>query len=154
MRTTSRAALAAAIPLALLSFQGAAAQNRSWPWLGVIITDINRLEVEGYRGGGSGAYVTGIEQPGPAFAAGLMRHDIIVAVDGTTTLNTRELTCIIQGRRPGDVVSVTVMRAGKPRAIKAMLGFWPDSKDFPRPTPGNCGGEPVSRLSLGTLSFG
>lgn len=148
MKIAVRPALAVMVSIALLLPQGAVAQNRGWPWLGVIITDINRLNVQGYDGGGSGAYVTGVEQPGPASTAGLQRHDIIVAVDGRTTLNTRELTCVIQGKRPGDVVSVTVMRGGKPHSITAMLGSWPDSTEFPRPTPGNCGGEPVSGLTV------
>ena len=75
-------------------------------------------------------------------------------MDGKTTLNTRELTCIIQGKQPGDIVSVTVMRGGKPYSVRAMLGTWPDSRDFPRPTPGNCGAEPVSSLPADARSPG
>lgn len=154
MKIAVRPTLAVMVPIALLSLGGAVAQGGGWPWLGVIITDINRVNVEGYDGGGSGAYVTGVEQPGPASAAGLLRHDIIVAVDGKTTLNTRELTCLIQGKRPGDVVSVTVMRTGRPHSITPMLGSWPDVKDFPRPMPGNCGADPVSSLPASGRSTG
>lgn len=144
--------------LALLAFIGlmfahkAIGQTQDWPWLGVIITDISSGDVEGYNGGGAGSYITGVEYAGPASAAGLLRHDIIIAVDGRTTLNTRELTCLIQGRRPGDVVSVTVMRAGQQQSIPATLGSWPPSKDFPRPALGNCGKEPVSSLRGGQLA--
>lgn len=138
--------------LALLAFIGltpahkAIGQTQDWPWLGVIITDISSGNVEGYNGGGAGSYITGVENGGPASAAGLLRHDIIVAVDGRSAVNTRELTCLIQGRRPGDTVSVTVMRAGQQQSIPATLGSWPPSKEFPRPALGNCGKEPVSGL--------
>jgi serine protease Do len=130
----------------LLNTGPAVAQVRDWPWLGVIITDISSGNVEGYIGGGGGAYVTGVEQPGPAFAAGLSRHDIIVGVDGRSTLNTRELTCLIQVKRPGDTILVTVMRGGRQQSVPATLGRWPENKEFPRPAVGNCGGDPVSSL--------
>lgn len=146
MRNAIRPALVVLAALGLMSAEGAIGQTQDWPWLGVIITDINRVEVQGYRGGGAGSYVTGVEQPGPASAAGLIRHDIIVAVDGRTALNTRELTCIIQGKRPGDVVSVTVMRAGRQQSIATTLGRWPPSNEFPRPALANCGTDPVSSL--------
>lgn len=119
-------------------------QTQNWPWLGVIITDISSPHVHGDVGSGGGSYVTGVETPGPAFAAGLFHHDIIIAIDGRTTQNTRELTCLIQGKRPGDRVSVTIMRGGKERSMTATLGAWPPSMDFPRPAIANCGKEPVS----------
>lgn len=121
-------------------------QTQNWPWLGVIITDISNPHVHGDLGSGGGSYVTGVETPGPAFAAGLFRHDIIIAIDGRSTQNTRELTCLIQGKRPGDRVSVTIMRGGKERSMTATLGAWPPSMDFPRPAIANCGKEPVSSL--------
>lgn len=144
--------------LALLAFMGlmlahkAIGQTQDWPWLGVIITDISSGNVEGYKGGGAGSYVTGVEHGGPASAAGLLHHDIIIAVDGRSAVNTRELTCLIQGRRPGDTVAVTVMRAGRRQSIPATLGSWPPSKEFPRPALGNCGKEPVSGLGGGQFA--
>jgi S1-C subfamily serine protease len=144
MRNAIRPALALLALAGLMFAHRAMGQTQDWPWLGVIITDISSGNVEGYGGGGPGSYVTGVEYAGPAFAAGLLRHDIIVAVDGRTALNTRELTCIIQGKRPGDVVSVTIMRAGRRQSVPATLGRWPPSHDFPRPALANCGKDPVS----------
>ena len=146
MRKAIRPALALLTFMGLMFAQKASGQTQDWPWLGVIITDIGSGDVEGYQGGGAGSYVTGVEHAGPASDAGLIRHDIIIAVDGRSALNTRELTCLIQGRRPGDVVSVTVMRAGRQQSMPATLGRWPPSKDFPRPALGNCGQAPVSSL--------
>ena len=146
MRNATRPALALLALMSLMFAPGAAGQTQEWPWLGVIITDISSGNVEGYNGGGAGSYVTGVEYAGPASAAGLLRHDIITAVDGRTALNTRELTCIIQGKRPGDTVSVTVMRGGRQQSMPATLGRWPESKEFPRPALANCGKDPVSSL--------
>lgn len=127
-------------------------QARDWPWLGVVITDVNGNFTGG--GGGGGSYVTGVDHAGPASSAGLMRHDIIIAIDGRTALNPRELTCLIQGRRPGDTISVTVMRAGKQTSLPTTLGRWPDGKEFPRPAAASCGKDPVSRLNGGERFVG
>ena len=103
----------------LATAYGATAQLREWPWLGVSITDITSGNVEGYTGGGGGAYVTGVDTPGPAANAGLNRHDIIVGLNGRATINTRELTCLLHGRRPGEPsksCSHAAVRAGQPRS--------------------------------------
>ena len=146
MTNAIRPALALLACMGVMAAPRALGQAQEWPWLGVIITDISNGRLQGYEGvdGGGGSYVTGVEQPGPASAAGLHSHDIIIAVDGRTTLNTRELTCIIQGKRPGDVVSVTIMRGGRPQSLPATLGRWPPSTAFPRPALVNCGAGPVS----------
>ena len=147
MRNAIRPALALLVLSSLTFVSLAMGQAQEWPWLGVIITDISNGKLQGYEGGGGGgAYVTGVEQHGPASAAGLHSHDIIIAVDGRTALNTRELTCLIQGKRPGDTVSVTIVRGGRQRSVPATLGHWPPSKDFPRPALANCGKDPVSSL--------
>jgi hypothetical protein len=159
MQKTTRPALALLAFMGLMFAQTASGQAQDWPWLGVIITDISSGNIEEYKADGAGSYVTGIEHAGPASDAGLIRHDIIIAVDSRSALNTRELTCLIQGRRPGDVVSVTVMRAGQRQSMPATLGRWPPSKEFPRPAIGNCGKEPVSSVRAprsacaGTIGF-
>lgn len=147
MRYASRPTLALALLSCLAFVPSAAGQGWEWPWLGVIITDFNNGTLLGNEGGVSGgAYVTGVEQPGPASAAGLHSHDIIIAVDGLAAVNTRELTCLIQGKRPGDTVSVTIMRGGRRKSMPTTLGRWPEAKDFPRPAMANCGRDPVSSL--------
>jgi serine protease Do len=120
------------------------AQMQDWPWLGVVITDISSGNVEGYTGGGAGSYVTGVEEPGPAFAAGLQRHDIIVGLDGRTALNTRELTCLLQAKRPGESVNVVFKRGGREQSKRVVLGHWPQASEFPRPASGRCPTQAVS----------
>lgn len=144
MRNARWPALVLPAWISLIIASGATGQAPDWPWLGVIITDITKSDLDGRGGGEGGSYVTGVETPGPASAAGVLRHDIIVAVDGRAAINTRELTCLIQGRRPGDVVLVTIMRGGRQQSMTAKLARWPEFKDFPRPRSGDCGKDRVS----------
>ncbi len=135
---------------ALLASDGLG-QAPDWPWLGVVISDITADDAKSLDAQQRGSLVIGVEYAGPALAAGLRRHDIIVAIDGRPAANTRELTCLIQGGRPGDVVLVTIVRAGKSRAVTAKLGRWPDTKDFPRPPSSDCGRDKVSATPPATL---
>ena len=143
-RATRQLAILALFVLA--TAYGATAQLREWPWLGVSITDITSGNVEGYTGGGGGAYVTGVDTPSPAATAGLSRHDIIVGLNGHATINTRELTCLLYGRRPGETVEVMFTRGGQGRTTKVTLGSWPGRSDFPLPANARCGADPVSGL--------
>jgi S1-C subfamily serine protease len=136
--------IAILVPLVLATAVGATAQLPDWPWLGVSITDITSGNVDGYSGGGGGAYITGVDTPGPAASAGLHRHDIIVGLNGHATLNTRELTCLLQSKRPGETVEVMFTRGGRGRTATVTLGSWPGSSDFPRPASAACGAAPMS----------
>jgi membrane-associated protease RseP (regulator of RpoE activity) len=148
-----RPALALAAGIFTMPVQSAVGQLKDWPWLGVVITDISSGNVHGYTGGGSGSYITGVEEPGPAATAGLYRHDIIVGLDGRTALNTRELTCLLQGKRPGETVEVNFKRGGRERSMLVKLGSWPASKEFPPPANAHCSGAPVSSLPELPLPF-
>jgi S1-C subfamily serine protease len=145
-------AYATRIVLALLVTFGAVAGSRvvaevrGWPWLGVIITDINTDDPESVGGPEGGSYVTGVDRDGPSASAGVLRHDIIGAIDGRTAINTKELNCLIQPRRPGEIVLVTIKRGGRSRSIPVTLGHWPDAEDFPRPQLASCGPSQVSGL--------
>jgi serine protease Do len=120
------------------------AEEREWPWLGVIITDYSNDDPNSVGGRESGAYVTGVDKGGPSAAAGVLRHDIIIAIDGRSATNTREVNCLIQPRHPGEVVLVTVKRGGRPRSFSVTLGRWPEADDFPRPQLAGCGPSRVS----------
>ncbi len=144
MKTLLSPAAALGVWLLALMTPAAHAQLQDWPWLGVVITDISSGNIEGYAGGGAGSYVTGVEEPGPAFAAGLRRHDIIVGLDGRAAMNTRELTCLLQGKRPGESVEVHFKRGGREQAMRVVLGNWPQATEFPRPASGRCPGQAVS----------
>lgn len=138
--------LALVLAISIVEFATSpSAQHLDWPWLGVIIADVGANDPEGVGGApGSGIYITGVDQNGPSFAAGILRHDIIVAVNGRPSGNTRELNCQIQPMRPGEVVLVTVTRGGRPLSFSVTLGRWPRSGNFPLPNFVECGRDRVS----------
>jgi M6 family metalloprotease-like protein len=58
----------------------------------------------------------------PAEKAGLKSGDEIIKVNGTEIPDTQKLTLLLEERKPGDVATVLVKRAGKDMEIKITLG--------------------------------
>jgi 2-alkenal reductase len=62
-------------------------------------------------------------QPGTAAArAGLREGDIITAIDGTTLDGDTSLRQLLLQHRPGDTITLTVLRDGKESSVKVTLG--------------------------------
>lgn len=78
------------------------------------------LTVEGH-----GALIQGVEEDVPA-ARILAPGDVIVAVDGRPTTTTTEVRERLDGRKPGDVVTVTVQRNDERRDLDVELAESPD----------------------------
>ncbi len=57
----------------------------------------------------------------PALKAGLLSTDTILAVDGTRLRTPAELGAALKKKKPGDVVSVTVLRRGEELTVKVTL---------------------------------
>lgn len=111
----------------------ATAQSEERAWLGVYI---------GNLADAPGAFVAHVEPHGPAAAAAIFARDMIVAVNGRTVRNTRELSCLLERRKPGDTVEIAVLRRGGiRRAVTVKLGQWPDRVP---PARGDCG-DAISR---------
>jgi predicted metalloprotease with PDZ domain len=55
--------------------------------------------------------IVGVQPDGPALAAGIMRDDVLLSVGGEE-VTAADLRPFLSGRAPGDVVTVTVRRAG------------------------------------------
>lgn len=92
-----------------------APRGRGWPWS---FTE--------------GALVTRVASGGPADKAGIRRGDVILSVDGTKVDNDHSLSSLIQEKKTGDVVTLSVTAAGqapgKPHDVKVTLGTSPDKK--------------------------
>jgi len=74
-------------------------------------------------GGGSGRGVAiHPESGGPAANAGLRDHDVIIAIDGHRVNAIGPLQRLVTARRPGQVISVTLLRGGTPLTIRIALG--------------------------------
>lgn len=72
--------------------------------------------------GPAGALVTGIEPGSGADDAGIQIGDVIVSIDGTRVDGIGDLAAQVRSHRPGDVVSIELLRAGESIEIEATLG--------------------------------
>ena len=54
--------------------------------------------------------ITGVNEGSPAQAAGLKQYDFITAVNGERITSTRELTTLLDTFKPGDTVTLTIVR--------------------------------------------
>ena len=89
------------------------------------------LLVENAAKGGP-ASTAGIRGGDRIVMAGMQRiaigGDVIVAIDGNKVANTVDLSVILNHKRPGDTVTVTVYRAGKKLDIPVKLGERTDNQ--------------------------
>jgi serine protease Do len=75
----------------------------------------------------AGARVDDFTEDSPARAAGLERHDVIVAVDGKPVDRVGQLQRLIAQHHPGEMVTVSVIRFGQPREFRMQLAQGPAS---------------------------
>jgi S1-C subfamily serine protease len=111
--------------LAIAPWQ-AAGQSEERAWLGVWTRDVVMSWPAHLFDNAGGALVARVEAQGPAQAASIRRGDVTVAVDAQTVRNATELTCLLQRRKPGDTVHISLLRLGARHTVTATLGRWPD----------------------------
>jgi S1-C subfamily serine protease len=71
----------------------------------------------------SGALVVGVHVPGPGYAAGLVRRDVILAFGKTRIDSAADLARAVAGARPGGEVTLTVRhRSGGYQQLTAIPG--------------------------------
>ncbi len=73
----------------------------------------------------SGVLVAGTDPGTPAAEAGLKQGDIIIEFDGQKVEGDSDLFSILRRKKPGDVVSVTIDRAGQESTLQVTLGERP-----------------------------
>jgi len=88
------------------------------PYLGVSTTD---------RPKGNGAVVAAVADAGPGDDAGLKARDVVVRIDKAAVKRPDDVAAALVGRKPGGVVSVTVLRDGARRTFEVKLGTRPTS---------------------------
>jgi 2-alkenal reductase len=110
-----------------------------YPYLGIVSTSEISLDLQEQLGlpQTSGTYVTGVTAGGPAERAGLRADsnangnpagdgDLIIAVNGKPVrVQSDLLSYIINHNRPGDEITLTVLRGGQPVEVKLTLGERP-----------------------------
>jgi serine protease Do len=95
-------------------------------WLGVYIQDLTpELAAQFGVEPGSGVLVADVVPRSPAEEAGIRRGDVITAVDGKPVHDTNELQLEIMYRRPGDAVTVELIRNGERLSLQVVLGVRP-----------------------------
>jgi S1-C subfamily serine protease len=118
--------LAAALAVVAL-FSLAFAGSRS-AWLGVYTQEVDKDLAEDYSlASDHGAIIDDVVDDSPAEGAGLKEDDIIIAFNGKVVRDDDDLTDLVLDSRPGDTVSLTIVRDGKEQQIKVELGRRPRS---------------------------
>jgi CHAT domain-containing protein/tetratricopeptide (TPR) repeat protein len=90
--------------------------------------DFERLHLDG----GHGIRVTDFAAESTGRAAGLLRGDIIVAVDSNPVKDVSNFVADIQARAPSSEISIAYLRDGETRAIASKVGTWPGTDVMPR----------------------
>ncbi|PHI18424.1 hypothetical protein CEQ90_17895 [Lewinellaceae bacterium SD302] len=91
-------------------------------YLGAGIVELNKAAAEEFATDReTGVYIRSVSPNSAAEEAGLEKGDIVLEVDGVTTLRNSELLEQLGRRRPGDAVALTIERDGKEQVITATL---------------------------------
>ncbi len=70
----------------------------------------------------TGVLIVSVQENGPADAAGLVRGDIVLAVDGVAVNSVDELVDLLGAAEPGDEVELSVQHGSETLAISVTLG--------------------------------
>ncbi len=90
--------------------------------LGIQIRDVNaQLAEEEDLDIYEGVYVAAVNEGSGAEEAGIKQGDVITAVNGKPVRNTSQLQELVAIHRPGDKVTVTLIRDGKEKILTATL---------------------------------
>lgn len=96
-------------------------------YLGVSIRDLDRDFAEAFSlKSTDGALVEVVQEDGPAARSGIQRGDVIVEVEGRPIRNVSNLRLTIAGIRPGQDITVVVMREGEKVFLPVKLGSLDD----------------------------
>lgn len=95
-----------------------------------------------------GVIVNSVEEGGAGDKAGLKRGDIITALNGERIDDNNVLRNKIANTPPGTEVTLTVMRDGSEKQIKATLGEWSDVAKNNQPDNSQGGGQNSGKLGI------
>lgn len=77
-----------------------------------------------------GALVNSVEKDSPAEAAGMKRYDLIIKVDGKRITSATDLKIKIARTKPGDIVTLTLMRQEEEKIVKVKVAEAPDTLTY------------------------
>jgi len=95
-------------------------------WLGIMIQDITPELAQSFDiQETKGVIVADLVADGPAEKAGLKRGDVITRLNGREVENAHALSRMVASTAPNSTVTLQVIRDGKSREIKAVIGTMP-----------------------------
>jgi serine protease Do len=101
--------------------------------LGISIADVSQEDAEVYGLPRiAGVVVEDFSAGSPAARSGLVRHDVIVAVEGTSVESVGHLQRLVAVHRPGEAVELSVVRYGRELRVRVTLT---EAATTPRPAP-------------------
>ncbi|ACZ40746.1 HtrA2 peptidase [Sphaerobacter thermophilus DSM 20745] len=97
------------------------------PYIGIRYTQLTPAIAAqlGIEGATSGAVVIEVVGGSPAEEAGLQPRDVITEIDGQPLTTESSLAEIINTHRPGDTITLTVVRGSQPTQVQVTLGTMP-----------------------------
>jgi serine protease Do len=104
-----------------------------WGWLGVTITeigddDVGRLKLREAKG----VLVRNVMPGEPADQGGVKADDVIIALDGTTLDEPRDLQRVVSTTPVGKRVRVVVLRAGEQKEMEVTIGRYQERAERTR----------------------
>ncbi|WP_456432141.1 DegQ family serine endoprotease [Thermosulfuriphilus sp.] len=101
-------------------------------WLGIVIQDLNEDLARSFGlKEPEGALVTEVAKESPAAKAGLKSGDVIVSFNGRKVKNVAELRNQVALTSPGTKATITVIRDGRLRKLRVVIGEQPKRFGFP-----------------------
>jgi serine protease Do len=92
-------------------------------WLGVRVQDVtDEVAKDLAMDAPKGALVAGVEETGPAAAAGILAGDVILSMDGKSVDAMHALPRLVADEPVGKVVEVVILRKGVQQTLKVTLG--------------------------------
>jgi serine protease Do len=103
------------------------------PAVGIQVTNVQPEDAEVYRLERiAGVVAQDFPAESPAREAGIRQGDVIVAVDGRAVQRVGQFQRMIATRRPGESVTLEVIRYGERRRVEVRLGEAPNAAEAPR----------------------
>lgn len=95
-------------------------------WLGVEPQDLTPDLARAFKlGSQRGVIIAGVMRDGPAGRGGVRVGDIVLSIDGNDVRNTSSMLAMIALLPPGQEVTLSVLRGGRPLDIKVKIGVRP-----------------------------